>query len=92
MKNTTLNVKWFHAANASNMPQEDKEKLEKSIRASKNTLDLLLKILVEEKKNLLKNPSSEYDKASWAYYQADVNGQVRQLDKLINLIDLEGKY
>lgn len=91
MKHDQLNVKWFKAAGATNLPAEDKEKLEKTIRASSTTLGLLMKILVEERKNLLKSSASDYDSASWAYKQADINGQVRQLDRLLTLIDLEGR-
>lgn len=92
MKNSQLNIKWFQAASALNLDEDIKENLEKSIRASSGTMNLLLKILVLEKKNLLKTAQSDYADASWAYRQADVNGQIRQLDRLINLIDLEGNY
>ena len=50
----------------------------------------LIEIVKDKRASLLKGPGplDEYDSPSWSHKQADINGQVRALNLILNLIDL----
>lgn len=67
-----------------------KQDLELTIRNSSLVLGRLREILESELRELdNKQTSSDYKDASWAYKQADANGDKRRLKWLINLINIE---
>lgn len=70
--------------------EEDKQKLEKSIRSARHVLDRLKEILgeMEEELNASELSPKNYDSPNWDYKQAHVNGQkstLRAIKKLITL-------
>ncbi len=48
----------------------------------------LVEILNEKRSSLLRGPSSleDYDSPSWAHKQADINGQIRSLNLVLDLL------
>lgn len=47
----------------------------------------LREILTEEISVLENTSKTDYEKAAWAFYQADKNGELRALKKILNLLD-----
>lgn len=72
--------------------QKEKDQLELSIRNLQNdsTMKRLAKILEEREKELNAAPRGDYDNPSWAYKQADTNGQLRMLAFIKSLLLVEG--
>jgi len=62
---------------------EDKDKVRQDYVTAQAAFARLTKILT---KKLKKGSSGDYDKASWAYYQADSNGYNRALTEVMKLI------
>jgi len=70
---------WFSGAK-----KEDRDKVKQDIALAHNAFKRLSEIL--EKKYVVNTSSTEYDKASWPFYQADNNGYNRALTEVLNLI------
>lgn len=70
-------------------PAARKER-EAYIQAGKPALKVLKNILTKKLEEAERNATSKasYDKASWAYYQADHLGAKRTLLEIIELLDL----
>lgn len=66
--------------------EEDKKKLEATIRASTTIVSRLLVILEEEDRSLDK-AATDFENPSWAYRQAYILGQKEALKKIKELID-----
>jgi len=72
---------------------EKKQSFALRIRSLQNDIVFmrLIEILKEKRASLLRGPSSldEYDSPSWAHKQADINGQIRSINYVLELIDLK---
>lgn len=77
-------LQWYQGLDA-----EDKEALSSALNASRESLVYKrLKYLVERELKVLNNLSfTNYDKASWAYMQADLNGCKRALLTIKQLLN-----
>ncbi len=71
---------WFKG-----LSQAEKEDRKKFLLSHKQTFDTLKEVL----ENGFHKVDPNYDNASWAYKQADVNGANRMLQDIINLIDIK---
>lgn len=80
-----MDSKWF----PSGATEAEKAELEKTIRHSKFTLDLLSSIIEREIEAKEKTKLSDYDSPSWAYRRADLDGQLRTLYNMLKLTKLE---
>lgn len=80
-----LSAKWFSQCKTA----KEREELEKYLKNCVNVLGLLTKIVKEDLKAATTAKRTDYDKAAWAYYQADQNGEARALRKILELIDLD---
>jgi hypothetical protein len=67
---------WFNGT-------KDKEKVKQDIALAHNAFKRLTDIL---NKRLKTDKVSDYDKASWPFYQADNNGYNRALQEVLKLI------
>lgn len=67
---------------------EEKESLEAGIRHSTLALGKLEEIIVSKLSDITSREckTESYDKPSWAYYQADMNGQKKAYRELIDLL------
>lgn len=81
-----LQGKWFIDCKT----QEEKDKREQTVRNSRFILDILTKLIENELKELSARKIADYDCPSWAYQQADKNGAISALSKILLLTKLEG--
>lgn len=81
------NPEWFRG-----MSSEEKEDFAKVLSESKTLLEVLEGILLFrlQQKDSKETSIEDYDKASWAYQQADINGSKRELKFLLQLIKSAG--
>jgi len=75
---------WFVEARQ----EEDREKREKVILANTKSLSMLYDLLLLEKNKLDSSMKKDanYSVASWPYKQADMLGQIKALDHVLNLL------
>jgi len=66
--------------------EEERQKLEQTIRASTTIVTRLQQILEDEERTLDKT-STDFENPSWAYRQAFILGQKDALRKIKDLID-----
>lgn len=80
-----LPSKWYK-----NMDGATKEAREAFVRNHSEVLELLTIILQAEHDELLKKAQSQgmYDHAAWAYEQADLNGSMRTVRSILEIVDL----
>jgi hypothetical protein len=71
---------WFNGTNGA---KEDREKVKQDLALADKAFKRMKEILVKKRKS---NTSTDYDKASWPFYQADNNGYNRALQEVLNLI------
>jgi len=74
-----MHVAWFKG-----LSKEDKEKRKQFLLANQEVLELLSEILEEQ----FEESTPDYQNASWAYEQADVNGHNRAIRRVLNLINI----
>lgn len=77
-----LSVQWTQGVRS----DAEKKRLEEAIRHSTTALGRLKEILEEDLRGLRAVPEAQYDKASWPFYQADKNGEIRRLTKILALL------
>jgi len=63
--------------------EEEREKVKQDIALAHNAFKRLSDILAKKEK---KSSASDYDRASWSSYQADMNGYNRALQEVLKLI------
>tara|TARA_R110000803_G_scaffold38016_3_gene82056 strand:- start:1097 stop:1372 length:276 start_codon:yes stop_codon:yes gene_type:complete len=68
--------------------KEEKEGFEAYVRNSVGLLEILEKIVDKKLKKLETAKDEDYDKASWAHYQADRLGQIRAYNHIKETIQL----
>lgn len=66
--------------------KEDRDKVKQDIALAHNAFKRLTDILSRKLKS---NSSTDYDKASWPFLQADTNGYNRALTEVLTLIKEE---
>jgi hypothetical protein len=71
---------WFNGTKGS---KEDREKVKQDVALAHNAFKRMKDILEKKHKN---NLSTDYDKASWPFLQADTNGYNRALQEVLKLI------
>jgi len=69
---------WFHYS-----LNRDREQVKRDLVVARPTLNALEKMLESKVKRLTEK---DYDKASWAYWRADVDGYNRALEEVRSLI------
>ena len=77
---------------SSHLPEEEREDFEKYVANSNSLLERLTEIInkkIEAVDRVIIDPK-EFDKASWAFKQADLNGFKRALKELKLFTDLQG--
>lgn len=76
---------WFKNCKTPN----DKKELAVDIANARHVLNTLHQIIedYEEESNRAKLALDNYDKASWGYYQADRNGEIRAYRKILKLVE-----
>lgn len=70
---------------------EERKELEKTLRNSRFALDILAKMVYNISKDIEKSKFDDYDSPSWAYSQADKNGQLRAYRRILDLLDFSSK-
>lgn len=80
----SLSSKWFQWAKS----QEDKDKINQTVRNSGAVLDLLTKVLEKELQEVESVKTEDYLKPAWAFYRADKDGAIRTLRQIITLTKL----
>ena len=63
-----------------------KKEVEEAYYSSKIFRDILKEILSAKLNDLFITKKSDYDKSSWAYYQAHKNGEIQAIRELINIL------
>jgi len=81
-----INSKW-----SSNLKGKDKENLDSAVKNSSMLLDRLTEIVQQQIQTLECPTKADYDSSSWAYKQADRNGQLRAYRDILTLTDRKGK-
>ena len=66
--------------------KKEKEAVAQTLRSQREGLDRLKEILEPMLKDT--TPAADYDSPSWAYKQADRNGQLRAYLEILKLTDL----
>lgn len=74
---------WFEGVKG-----QEREDLKLFITNNKKVLDILVKMLYNMYREAENSSVSDYDSSSWAYRQADLNGEKRTLKKLISICDI----
>lgn len=78
-----MDIRWFKG-----LPDGAKdEDREKQILGYRNAFEALREVLEQE----VQESAPNYNTASWAYKQADVNGANRMLRSILKLIDTQPK-
>ena len=73
---------WLHGCKG----EEAKTSRRGILLSNRDSLDILKEILLKKVKE---SKEVDYEKASWAYYQADSNGYNRALTEVLDLINLD---
>lgn len=83
-----ISTKWFHG-----LPKEDHDEFRKTILSYDRdpVLRQLKKIIESKLAETNKTNTTDYDKASWPFYQAHKNGQQEALNDLITLLGVIGE-
>lgn len=68
--------------------KRDKDARRKEVESYRNAFEALEEVLRKEFEDA---PPPDYDSPSWAYKQADINGQNRMLRRVLSIIDLSEK-
>lgn len=74
---------WF-----SHLPQDKREEFKQLVLNSSTVLDRLKDIVYNMSKNGEESKTEDYDSPSWAYRQADKNGQLRAYRDILKLLDI----
>ncbi|MCA2973834.1 MAG: hypothetical protein IM337_07430 [Microcystis sp. M110S1] len=79
-----LTDEWFYEARTG---QERQQRYD-TVASNYKALEVLYGLLMRRKEVLARKQMDQknYDSASWAYHQADLNGQIRQVTELMNLL------
>lgn len=79
-----LTDEWFYEA------REDQERQRRyeTVASNYKALEVLYGLLERRKEVLTRKQMDpkNYESASWAYLQADLNGQIKQVTELLNLL------
>lgn len=67
---------------------QEREDLKLFITNNKKVLDILVKMMYNMYRESENSSISDYDSSSWAYRQADLNGEKRVLKRLISICDI----
>lgn len=83
-----MDGRWKRGTGNSDEAWQERKQL---VNKSRPILDILKDILEYELKCLesKKLSEQEYDKPSWAYYQADLNGSKRVYQKILDLVSIK---
>lgn len=82
----SINPKWL--SDLSKAPEDVKQRRRDLVLGSGAVFEVLTSILKTEVEELSKpQPSDAYDKAGWAYKEADRQGQVRFVRKMLELMN-----
>lgn len=81
-----MKVDWFK-----DLPRDQQEERKAMVRTAAPTLKVLRNIIKKRLTELESNKvnPANYDSPAWAYMQADINGSMRELTKLVELLDQE---
>ena len=82
MSNPRLPLRWV----ADKKTDKEKKDFFESLTNNRFVLGRLKDILLEDLEALEKQGVSDYDSPSWAYKQADLNGQKRQIQRVLDLL------
>jgi len=80
-----MNSLWFKDCKTT----EDKKKRKQTLFGIQNLLDLLKDELEKELKSLQRGSIQDYNNPSWAYLEADRQGQYRALSKVVQILTIE---
>lgn len=75
-----INTLWFKE-----VPSKDHDKRRELVLAAPNILEALASVLLAEIAELGKTSTSDYDVPNWALKEADRKGQIRSLQKVLDL-------
>ncbi len=76
---------WFKG-----IPKRDHEQRKKDLMSYQNAFDALREVLVNMETTV--SPKADYDSPSWAFKQADRNGEQRMLQTVLKLIDIKDDH
>lgn len=68
---------------------QDKQKRQEIVLSNKIVLDILKEILYNRVREVEKSSLDDYESPSWAYRQADKNGQLRTLKEVIQYLEVD---
>lgn len=83
-----MKIEWF-----AGLPKDKQEERKALVKSAAPTLKVLKNILekrLDDLESKRVNPAN-YDSPAWAYMQADINGSMRELERVIELLDQEEK-
>jgi hypothetical protein len=69
------------------VPQEDRDKFRTYFNSSNEIRDAFIAMCQEEVNRLIYTKNEDYDKGSWAYYQADRNGQIKVWKTVLSIME-----
>lgn len=83
-----MRTDWFK-----DLPKEQQEDRKAMVKSAQPTLKVLKSILDKmlDELETERSKKAHYDSPAWAYLQADNNGAVRALKRVIDLLDQEDK-
>lgn len=84
MDNFNIPDEWFFEAREG----EEKKARYEIVASNYKSLEVLYGMLERRKESLFRRQIEQknYESASWAYHQADLNGQIKQVTELLNLL------
>ena len=80
-----LSIQWLSHLKDS----QDKDKFIYKLKSSKDIFERLNEIIIEKIETLDKTNKEDYDKASWAFYQAHKNGAKEALNEILMLTKIQ---
>jgi len=71
----------------SGIPKEEQEELEELFRLARPVRERLSTLMEKKAKAANSNMKDQYESASWAYKQADLNGYLRAIKDLLTYLE-----
>lgn len=84
MDKLNITEEWFYEAREG----QERQKRYDTVASNYKSLEVLYGLLERRKEILVRKQMDQknYELPSWAYLQADINGQIKQVTELINLL------
>lgn len=77
-----MKLSWF-----AYLPKDEQDSRKSDVKIHEKAWDILKEVLEHKLEKLPIHP--EYDSPSWAYHQAHRNGQIRMLEEVIGMLQID---